>query len=125
MLLVCSCVESERETVISGKVLDEVTGTYLNEVCVVLYGLIDHGPFKGGEVIEKYALDVDEKGNFSSRIIHKEIDVFVLNVIAIQDGLCIYDNENEISFERYCSPDNCNNIVSGKKHTLEVKVIGS
>jgi hypothetical protein len=123
VFLMCSCSPAERETVIIGQVLDEATGSHLNDVCVVLYGLIDHGLIKGGEVVDTYALDVDEEGNFSGRFVHKEIDVFILKVFVIQDGRCVYDIENEISLEKYCSPDNCNNIVSGKKHILEVKVI--
>lgn len=122
-LFMFACSETERETIVTGQVVEDGSGKPLNEACVVLFGLVDYGFTKGSEAVEKYALEVDEQGRFSTRILHPDIDYFVLEVSLAEDGRCAHDNDYLKFLDRYCFPDNCSDILAGKQHSLEVKVI--
>ena len=120
-LLMCSCVESERETIISGQVVDKITGEPINTVCIAILGMKNYF-LKGGEHVSTDMAEVDTEGQFYLTLKSKNIDDYLLRVYLKEDGNCDFNIEETEMLGYSCITHNCNSLQVGKIHHVVVEV---
>lgn len=123
VFLISSCADGERDTLISGQVVDGQTGLPLTEICLVFLGYKQHGFLQPDEGISAHYISVDNNGRFILQITDEDVDAYSSTVYSKKEGFCT-TVPVEMELSNYdCGGINCKDLIwSGREHNFLIKV---
>jgi hypothetical protein len=123
VILISSCEDVERGTLISGQVVDRQTELPLSEICLVFSGYKQHGLFQPVEDISAHYISVDTNGRFNLQISQEDVDFYSSSIYKKNEGFCT-TVPVEMEFLNYdCGGVDCYDLIRpGKKHVFLIKV---